>query len=107
MVSPGPDHDRRRGASIPETWHPHPRKAVHIMPGIFHRDGDASSIVSFGKSLRAVLPWVTNHGGTGAMRKGARKTVFCGRSNINVLCTTPVPDWISYISRPGKAPQLV
>src|SRR5260370_40088899 len=85
--------------------YPYPCKAVHIMPGIFHGDGDASSMVSFGKSLRAVLPWVTNHGGVGMMRKGARITVFCGRSNMSELCNTPVSDWISYISSPEQARQ--
>ena len=55
------------------------------MLGTFQGDGDASKLTSFGKTLLAALPWVTNQGGVGVLRKGARNTDFCGRENISVL----------------------
>ena len=62
------------------------------MPGTFQGEGDASKRTSLGKILRALLACVINQGGVGMLRKGARTTDFCRRSNIKVLCTTPVPD---------------
>src|SRR2546423_552002 len=40
----------------------------------FQGDGDASKVTSFGKPLLAALPLVTNQGGVGVLRKGARNT---------------------------------
>ena len=85
----------------------YPVIADQRMPGTFMGEGDASRLTSFGKTLQAVLPRVANQGGVGVLRKGARSTDFCGRENINVLCTTPIPDWILSIVWPGKAPQVV
>ena len=85
----------------------YPVIADQKMPGTFQGEGDASKATSLGKTLRAVLPRVANQGGVGVLRKGARSTDFCGRENISVLCTTPMPDWISSIVWPGKAPQVV
>ena len=62
------------------------------MAGTFQGEGDASRLASFGKTLAAALVWVMNHGGVGVLRKGARSTDFCGRENMSVLCTTPIPD---------------
>jgi hypothetical protein len=85
----------------------YPVIADQRMLGTFQGEGDASRLTSLGKTLRAVFPRVTNQGGVGELRKGARSTDFCGRENISVLCTTPMPDWISSIVWPGKAPQVV
>ena len=58
--------------------------ADHISSGTFQGVGAASNSVSFGKSLRAILPRVTNQGGVGMLRKGPRRTDFCGRENIKI-----------------------
>src|SRR5215207_2253669 len=74
------------------------------IPGSFAHDGAASKCTSFGVILWAVL-WLANQIGLGQTRNGAWITVFCARSNIRMLWTVPVPDWISRRVWPGKAPQ--
>jgi hypothetical protein len=65
-----------------------------MIPITPHRDRRASNRASIGPSL-AALRLVTNHGGFGQSRNGPRTTDFSGRENMAVLCTTPVPDWMS------------
>ncbi len=77
------------------------------MEGTLLGEGFISKSLSFRKTALAARPCVTNQGGVGVERKGARITVFCGRSNMSVLWTTPVPDWISVNWWPGNAPQVV
>ena len=82
------------------------------MPGRRVGLGSAANMVNARAVLRAVL-LSRNHGGFTVKpssgwpserwkgRKGARVTDFCERSNISVLCTTPVPDWMSVAVFPG------
>src|SRR5690242_2437818 len=86
---------------------PYPPTADATMDGTFSGEGDFSSFASLRKTLRPAEPRFTNQGGVGVTRNGERSTVFCGRANISVLCTTPVPDWMSVRAWPGKAPQVV
>lgn len=75
--------------------------AGHSTPGTFSGEGRASMPTSLGNTLRPTRPCNANHGGVGNERNGARMTDFCARENIKVLCTTPVPDWMSLIGWPG------
>jgi hypothetical protein len=54
----------------------YPVIADQRMPGAFQGEGETSKSTSFGNTFRAVLPRVTNHGGVGELRKGARNTDF-------------------------------
>src|SRR5712691_11473709 len=78
-----------------------------MMPGTFKGEGAASKATNLGNNLRAVLPCVANQGGVSILRKGPHSTLFCGLENINVLCTTPVPDCMLDSSWPGNAPHVV
>src|SRR5579875_1911155 len=85
----------------------YPNSAAARMPGTFIGEGAASSMLSRSKTFAPFLPCVTNQGGVGTILNGACTTLFCGRENISVLCTTPTPDRMSVSGWPGKAPQVV
>src|SRR2546423_15639403 len=54
----------------------YPLIADQGVPGTLQGEGETSRSTSFGNTFRAVLPRVTNHGGVGELRKGARNTDF-------------------------------
>ncbi len=75
-----------------------------MTPRSFQTEGLTSKPV-----MRCPTRWavrqVTNHGGIGQTLNGPRKTVFCTRESISVLCTTSTPDRTSKRLLPANAPQ--
>ena len=69
-------------------------------------DGSALKKVIF-RPISTAFLLSMNQAGLGNGRNGPRSTDYCGLSNMNVLCTTPLPERMSSIVCPGNAPHVV
>ena len=78
----------------------HPRIAAATTPGTRAQLARSSREVSR-RSIVCAVRWLGNVAGLGMIVSGCRSTAFSIPSSIEVLCTHPVPLWMSAGSEPG------